>query len=82
MIIIGYESRIEEEPYMEEIVVSRHDTKEQANSSMIELRIAQNDNPNLIQYFYALDVTDNRYKITGVVDKDRPLPPTAPDGEG
>lgn len=81
MIIIGYETRIEEEPYSEEIIVSRHDTKDEANSAMIDLRIAQNDNANLIQYFYALDKNDTEYKITGVVDKDRPLPPTAPDGE-
>tara|TARA_R100000541_G_scaffold57636_1_gene67938 strand:+ start:85 stop:333 length:249 start_codon:yes stop_codon:yes gene_type:complete len=81
MIIVGYESRITEDPYSEEIVVSRHDTKEEANSAMIELRIAQQGNGNLLQYFYALDKTDTEYKITGVVDKDKPLPPTAPDGE-
>jgi hypothetical protein len=81
MIIIGYESLIVDDPYSEEIVVSRHDTKDEANSAMIELRIAQQANDNLIQYFYALDKTDTEYKITGVVDKDKPLPPTAPDGE-
>ena len=81
MIIIGYESSIEEAPYMEEIVVSRHDTKQEANSAMIELRIAQQANDNLLQYFYALDKTDTEYRITGVVDKEKPLPPTAPDGE-
>tara|TARA_R100000541_G_scaffold12415_1_gene20860 strand:- start:1339 stop:1587 length:249 start_codon:yes stop_codon:yes gene_type:complete len=81
MIIVGYESRTTEDPYSEEIVVSRHDTKQEANSAMIELRIAQQGNDNLLQYFYALNKTDTEYKITGVVDKDKPLPPTAPDGE-
>ena len=68
MIVVGYERSLSEEPYHEYIEVSRHNTKEEAETAMEELKIAQADNADLLLYFYGIATSDTEYKVNLVID--------------
>lgn len=68
MIVVGYERALNEEPFHEFIEVSRHDTKEDAETAMAELQAAQANNADLLLYFYGVATSDTEYKVNLVID--------------
>lgn len=68
MIVVGYEISLSEEPHHEYIEVSRHNTKEDAETAMAELQIAQADNADLLLYFYGIATSETEYKVNLVID--------------
>jgi len=68
MIVIGYEQKITAEPYHEYIEVSRHSTKEDAETAMADVQTAQANNADLLLYFYGVATSDSEYKINLVID--------------
>lgn len=68
MIVVGYERTLTEEPYHEYIEVSRHATKEDAETAMAELQTAQADNADLLLYFYGIATSDTEYKVNLIID--------------
>ena len=68
MIVVGYERTLADEPYYEYIEVSRHATKEDAETAMAELQTAQADNADLLLYFYGIATSETEYKVNLVID--------------
>lgn len=79
MIVVGYESRLADEPYFEYVEDSRHDNKEDAESAMLSLRTAQADNDDVLLFFYGVATSDTEYEINLIMDVETPLPPSAPE---
>ncbi len=79
MIVVGYERRLEDEPFFEHVEDSRHDNKEDAESAMLSLRTAQADNDDVLLFFYGVATSDTEYEINLIMDVDTPLPPSAPE---
>lgn len=68
MIVVGYERTLTDEPYHEFIEVSRHDTKEEAEVAMEELKIAQAENADVLLFFYGIATSETEYKVNLVID--------------
>ena len=79
MIVVGYERRLEDEPYFEYVEDSRHDNNVDAESAMLALRIAQADNEDVLLFFYGVATSDTEYQVNLIMDVDTPLPPSAPE---
>jgi hypothetical protein len=79
MIVIGYERRLADQPYFEYVEDSRHSEKEDAESAMLALRIAQDNNEDVLLFFYGVATSDTEYKINLVLDVDTPILPDAPE---
>ena len=79
MIVVGYERRLEDEPYFECVEDSRHDNNVDAESAMLALRIAQADNEDVLLFFYGVARSDTEYQVNLIMDVDTPLPPSAPE---
>jgi hypothetical protein len=79
MIVVGYERRLEDEPYFQYVEDSRHSEKEEAESAMLSLRKAQADNDDVLLFFYGVATSDIEYEINLIMDVDTPLPPSAPE---
>ena len=79
MIVVGYERRLADEPYFEYVEDSRHSEKEDAESAMLALRIAQANNEDVLLFFYGVATSDTEYQVNLIMDVDTPLPPSAPE---
>ena len=79
MIVVGYERRLSEEPFFEHVEDSRHSEKEDAESAMLALRIAQANNEDVLLFFYGVATSDTEYQVNLIMDVDTPLPPSAPE---
>ena len=79
MIVVGYERKLEVEPYFQYVEDSRHDNNEDAESAMLALRIAQADNEDVLLFFYGVATSDTEYQVNLIMDSETPLPPSAPE---
>lgn len=69
MIVIGYQIPNADMTAMEDVVYEEHESKVDAGDAMTRLQAEQQDNADLIQYFYAIRLSDTEYKHYAVVDK-------------
>lgn len=69
MIVIGYQIPNADMTAMEDVIFEEHESKINASNAMIRLQAEQQDNADLIQYFYAIRLSDTIYKHYAVVDK-------------
>jgi hypothetical protein len=68
MIVVGYERTLNDEPYHEFVEVSRHETKEDAELAMEELKTAQAENADVLLFFYGIATSESEYKVNLVID--------------
>lgn len=69
MIVIGYQIPNADMTAMEDVIFEEHEEKADASDAMTRLQAEQQDNADLIQYFYAIRLSDTIYKHYAVVDK-------------
>lgn len=79
MIVVGYEQKLNEEPFSELVEVSRHDDDGDWESAMRELRNSKIDDENVLLFFYGIATSDTEYKVNLVIDVDAPLLPDSPE---
>ena len=78
MIVVGYERKLVDDPYFENVEVSRFNDKLDAEAAMLELRKSQIENDEILLFFYGVSISETEFEVSLVIDADTPLPPEEP----